>query len=82
MWCLDPLFFSHLAFAGCSKESKNWYRYQVASSKPQARGESARAHSYQTGFQVTELFRAPNTEQGYPYPLGAAAALVVQERCC
>ena len=67
IWCLDPFIF-HPDFAGCSKNSQNGY--QVASSKPQARGESARAHSFQTGFQVTELSRAPHTEQEYPYPLG------------
>ena len=55
-------------------------KYGVASSKPQERGESATTHSYQTGFQSTKLSGAPYTEQDYPYPLGVAAALVVQER--
>ena len=50
-------------------------------SKPQGRGKSARTHSY----QIVD-FKAPSslehhTEQDCTYPLGAAAALVVQERC-
>ena len=59
----------------------NFHASKSASRRaPQETGESARTHSYQTGFQSTKLSGAPYTEQDYPYPLGVAAALVVQER--
>ena len=56
------------------RKKKKKGSYQVAS-----RRREARAH--QVGVQSTKLSRAPHTEQDYAYPLGPAAAWVVQERC-
>ena len=54
--------------------------YQVPGSN-QAAGERRKCEDLcvpNCGFRSTELFRA-RTEQDYPHPLGAAAALVAQE---
>ena len=80
--CSVSFFFFRAGFCGLFAKKER----TVRSKKAAGRRREAREHvdSYQTSFQSTKLSinRAPHREQDYPYPSGAVAALVEQERLC